>query len=100
MSARYGGGMNPIPAKLTAEGTITIPPEVLASAKLQPGDVELEVSGSAILIRRPWQPRQPVDIERMRSVIGCWKDRMPDMTADEWLDETRGPVELPPDNRG
>jgi hypothetical protein len=36
-----------------------------------------------------------VDPERMRAVIGIGKAELAGKTVDEWLDEMRGPVEVP-----
>ncbi len=41
---------------------------------------------------------KPVDLKRMRSVIGCLKDRLPEGSK-AWIDEMRGPVELPPQRK-
>ena len=83
-------------ATLSTKGEITIPREFLDSAGLKPGDlIELELRDRQIVVKGP--QRRVVDIERMRSVIGCAKDAMPEITAAQWLDETRGPAELPPE---
>ncbi len=41
---------------------------------------------------------KPVDLNRMRSVIGCLKGRLPEGSK-AWIEELRGPVELPPQHR-
>ena len=81
-------------ATLSTKGEITIPREFLDSAGWKPGDaIELELRDRQIVMRSP--QRRAVDFERMRSVVGCAKDAMPGIAAAKWLDETRGPVELP-----
>lgn len=83
-------------ATLTTQGEIVIPREFLISAGLKPGDqIELELGHREIVLRRPRE--RAVDLERMRSVLGCAKDAMPGITSAEWLEETRGAVELPPE---
>jgi bifunctional DNA-binding transcriptional regulator/antitoxin component of YhaV-PrlF toxin-antitoxin module len=82
-------------ATLTAQGEIAIPREFLDSAGIKPGDqIELELDNHEIVMRR--LRKRTVDLAGMRSALGCAKDAMPGITAAQWLDETRGPVELPP----
>ena len=38
---------------------------------------------------------KPVDLKRLRSVIGCLKNRLPEGSK-AWIEEMRGPVELAP----
>ena len=83
-------------ATLTAQGEIAIPREFLDSAGIKPGDqIELELGNREIVLRRPRQ--RTVDLERMRSVLGCAKDAMLGITSAQWIEETRGLVELPPE---
>ena len=83
-------------ATLTSKGEIAIPREFLDSAGIKPGDqIELELGDHEIVMRRP--RRGAVDLDRMRSALGCAKDAMPGITAAQWLDETRGAVELMPE---
>jgi AbrB family looped-hinge helix DNA binding protein len=79
-------------ATLTSKGQITIPAPIRKRLGLEAGQV-LEFDETA-----PFLKAVPVFDEReMRSVIGIAKDRIGRSTA-EWLDETRGPVELPPES--
>ena len=74
-------------AKLTSKGQITIPAPIRRRLGLEPGQV-LEFDEST-----PYLLATPVfDEKAMRALVGCTSDRTA-MTADEWLDETRGSVE-------
>ena len=76
-------------ATLTSKGQITIPVEIRRRLNLKPGQV-LEFDDVA-----PFLKAFPVfDEEAMRSVLGCAQGNL-GRSAAEWLDETRGPVELP-----
>jgi AbrB family looped-hinge helix DNA binding protein len=75
-------------ATLTSKGQITIPVEIRRRLGLEPGQV-LEFDDSV-----PFLKAVPVfDEDEMRSVLGCTEGRLGRSAAD-WLDETRGPVEL------
>jgi AbrB family looped-hinge helix DNA binding protein len=74
-------------ATLTSKGQITIPAKIRRKLALVPGQV-LEFDEDS-----PYLKAIPVfDEDAMRSVLGCAKGRL-GMTAEEWLDETRGPLE-------
>ena len=74
-------------ATLTSKGQITIPAPIRRRLGLKPGQV-LEFDESS-----PYLLATPVfDEKAMRALVGCTGDRMV-TTSDEWLDETRGPVE-------
>jgi AbrB family looped-hinge helix DNA binding protein len=74
-------------ATLTSKGQITIPLKIRRKLGLQPGQV-LDFDEDA-----PYLKAVPVfDEEKMRSVVGCAEGRL-GFTAQEWLDETRGPGE-------
>jgi len=74
-------------ATLTSKGQVTIPAPIRRRLGLEPGQV-LEFDESA-----PYLLATPVfDEQAMRALVGCTSGRMA-MTSDEWLDETRGPVE-------
>lgn len=74
-------------ATLTSKGQITIPAPIRRRLGLKPGQV-LEFDEST-----PYLLAMPVfDEQAMRALVGCTSGRMA-MTSDEWLDETRGPVE-------
>lgn len=73
-------------ATLTSKGQITIPAPIRRRLGLEPGQV-LEFDENT-----PYLLATPVfDEQAMRALVGCTKGRMA-MTADEWLDETRGSV--------
>lgn len=74
-------------ATLTSKGQITIPSSVRRRLGLKAGQV-LEFDEEA-----PYLLAVPAfDESRMRSVMGRARGRMA-MTSEEWLEETRGPVE-------
>ena len=80
---------NTMKATLTSKGQITIPARIRRKLGLQPGQVldfdEDSPYLKAVLV---------FDEEAMRSVLGCAEGKL-GMTTKEWLNETRGPVELP-----
>jgi AbrB family looped-hinge helix DNA binding protein len=79
-------------ATLTSKGQITIPAKIRRRLGLKAGQV-LDFDEEA-----PYLKAVPVfDVEAMRSVLGCAKEALDETTA-EWLDATRGPVELPEEN--
>jgi antitoxin PrlF len=74
-------------ATLTSKGQITIPTAIRQRLGLQAGQI-LEFDEEA-----PYILAVPVfDEEAMRAVIGCTRGRL-GKSSDEWLDETRGPVD-------
>ncbi len=76
-------------ATLASKGQITIPAKIRRKLGLKPGQV-LDFDEDA-----PYLKAVPVfDEQAMRSVLGCAKGRL-GMTTEEWLNETRGPVEIP-----
>ncbi len=76
-------------ATLTSKGQITIPAKIRRKLGLQTGQVLEFDEGS------PYLKAVPVfDEDAMRSVLGCAKGKL-GKTTREWLEETRGPVELP-----
>jgi AbrB family looped-hinge helix DNA binding protein len=76
-------------ATLTSKGQITIPAAIRRKLRLEPGQV-LDFDENA-----PFLKAVPVfDEDEMRSVLGCAKGDLGRNAAD-WLDETRGPADLP-----
>jgi len=78
-------------ATVTSKGQITIPLPLRRKFKLDAGTV-LEFDEQADYLRAT----RAVDPERMRSVIGIAKQELAGKTTRQWLEELRGPVELPP----
>ena len=80
-------------ATITSKGQVTIPVRVRRNLNLKPGDIlDFDENAECILARPAF------DAQAMRSALGCLKGRM-DQSAGEWLDETRGTVENPPETR-
>ncbi len=76
-------------ATLTSKGQITVPAKIRRRLGLRPGQV-LEFDEHA-----PFLKAVPVfDEEAMRSLIGCTEGALGKKTV-EWLEETRGLVQLP-----
>jgi AbrB family looped-hinge helix DNA binding protein len=75
---------------LTSKGQITIPSALRRKLHLKAGDV-LDFDENASFLKATKQ----VDEKRMRSTIGCAKSKFEGKTVKQWLDELRGPVELP-----
>jgi antitoxin PrlF len=80
-------------ATLTSKGQITIPAAIRERLGLKPGQV-LDFDENA-----PFLKAVPVfDEEEMASVVGCAKGALGGRSAAQWLEETRGPVALPPEH--
>lgn len=74
---------------LTSKGQITIPVAIRRRLGLEVGDV-LEFDDSAPYVKA----HKPFNIKQMRSAIG--RTKAPDCRgSEEWVEEFRGPVELP-----
>jgi len=77
-------------ATLTSKGQITLPVEIRRRLGLKPGDV-LEFDETAPYVKAS----KPFSREIMRQAIGRGKVRGSERTSSEWIEELRGPVELP-----
>lgn len=79
-------------ATLTSKGQITIPARIRRKLGLRAGQI-LDFDEDASYLRAV-----PVfDEDAMRSVLGCARGKL-GKTTSRWLDQTRGPVELPEDD--
>ena len=79
-------------ATLTSKGQITIPAVIRRRLGLKPGQI-LDFDEET-----PYLKAVPVfDEEEMKSVLGC-ATRALGRSSSEWLEETRGPVALPPES--
>lgn len=78
-------------ATVTSKGQITIPLPIRRKLKLHTGTV-LEFDEQADHLKAT----RCVDPERMRSVIGIAKKELAGKNTLTWLNELRGPVNLPP----
>jgi AbrB family looped-hinge helix DNA binding protein len=81
-------------ATVTSKGQITIPHAIRRRLGLHPGTV-LDFDASADHLRA----KKSADPTRMRSVIGIGRSELRHKKLEEWLDELRGPVELPSSRR-
>jgi AbrB family looped-hinge helix DNA binding protein len=77
-------------ATVTSKGQITIPLAIRRKLKLHTGTV-LEFDEQAHCLKAT----KAIDPDRMRSVIGLAKKEMAAKTTLQWLEELRGPVQLP-----
>ena len=78
-------------ATITSKGQITIPIKIRRRLNLKPGAV-LEFDDSAPYLKAI----KAYSAEAMYSTIGCCREsELP--ASDQWLEQTRGPVELPED---
>lgn len=81
-------------ATVTSKGQITIPQAIRKKLHLEPGTVlDFDERASHLKATRA------VDPKRMRAVVGIGRTELAGKTADEWLDELRGPVEIPKKRR-
>lgn len=83
-----------VKATVTSKGQITIPQAIRRKLGLQPGTV-LDFDERADYLRA----NKRVDPARMRSVVGMARAELSRKSVEKWLDELRGPVELPPAGR-
>jgi AbrB family looped-hinge helix DNA binding protein len=77
-------------ATVTSKGQITIPQAIREKLQLESGTV-LDFDERADHLKAT----KAVDPKRMRSVVGIGKSELAGKTVDEWLDELRGPAEVP-----
>lgn len=80
-------------ATVTSKGQITIPAAIRQRLGLTAGQV-LDFDEQAPYLKAVLV----FDEDEMRSVLGCAKGALGRGTK-QWLDETRGPVALPPEPR-
>ena len=78
-------------ATLTSKGQITIPVAVRKRLNLKTGDVLDFDDASPHLLARP-----DFSEKEMRAALGCTEGRA-QFSAEAWLEQTRGPVENPPE---
>jgi AbrB family looped-hinge helix DNA binding protein len=89
LTKRYYRGR--IKALVTTKGQVTIPKPLREQFGIRPSaEVDFVATGDGIRLRKV------VDRSRRRAVLGCLKDELAGRSTTEWLDELRGPVELPP----
>lgn len=81
-------------ATLTSKGQITIPLKIRQRLGLRPGQ-QLEFDETAPFLKAI----KVVDHRVWEKVRGVGKKRLPAGTIRDWLEQTRGPVELPPARR-
>ena len=81
-------------ATVTSKGQITIPLAIRRKLQLRRGTV-LEFDAGADHLKAT----KCADVTRMRSVIGIAKNELAGKSVQQWMDELRGPIDLPPDKR-
>ncbi len=74
---------------LTSKGQITLPVKIRRRLGLKPGDV-LEFDETVPYLKA----HRAFDVDTMRSVVGRGRGKTA-RTSDEWVEELRGPAELP-----
>jgi AbrB family looped-hinge helix DNA binding protein len=79
---------------VTSKGQVTIPKELREKFGIEPG-VQVDFTAAEDGIRL----RKAVDRSKRLGVLGCLKKQLAEHSVEEWLDELRGPVELPPSRR-
>jgi AbrB family looped-hinge helix DNA binding protein len=79
---------------VTTKGQVTIPKLLREQFGISPGaEVNFVACEGGI------QLRKVVDRSLSQSVVGSLRDELAGRTVAEWMDELRGPVELPPHRR-
>lgn len=81
-------------AVITTKGQVTIPHRIRRRLNLKPGQI-LEFDERTPFVKAT----KAVDVERMRSVIGMFKKELAGKSTKQWLEMTRGPVELAPGDK-
>jgi len=81
-------------ATVTSRGRVTIPAKSRRRLQIRTGTV-LDFDEDADHLKAV----KAGDPERMRSVVGLGRRETSAKTSSEWLDELRGPVEVPPRRR-
>jgi AbrB family looped-hinge helix DNA binding protein len=81
-------------ATLTSKGQITIPLKIRQRLGLKTGQ-QLEFDEEAPFVKAI----KVLDESAWEKARGIGRKRLPAASAKDWLDQTRGPVELPPIRR-
>lgn len=81
-------------ATVSSKGQITIPLAIRRKLELRKGTV-LEFDEQADHLKAA----RAVDVARMRSVVGIARRELAGKSAREWMEEVRGPVDLPRSTR-
>jgi AbrB family looped-hinge helix DNA binding protein len=77
-------------AWVTTKGQVTIPKALRDKFGIVPGGkVDFVESGDGIHLRKV------VDPAAGKKVLGCLKDELAEKTVDAWVNDLRGPVEIP-----
>jgi AbrB family looped-hinge helix DNA binding protein len=81
-------------ATVTSKGQVTIPQAIRERLGIKPGQV-LEFDEIAPIL----QATKVIDEQRRRAVLGCARKQLAGKTTLEWIEEVRGPVALPEEQR-
>lgn len=79
-------------ATITSKGRMTIPIAIRRKLNLKAGQI-LDFDESVPFLKAT----KVIDASGMYAVIGCCRQAMKGLSAEKWLNEIRGPVELPAD---
>ena len=77
-------------ATIAETGAVVIPLDIRQKLNLAPGEL-LEFDEKSPFLKAV----KVVNEALMRSALGCCREALPGQSSDQWLNETRGPVELP-----
>lgn len=88
----YSYYISSMTAQITSKGQVTIPVSIRRRLNLRPGDA-LQFDEDAPFVKAV----KAYDMARMKSAVGCCRERSSVYGSRTWLDETRGTVDLPPD---
>lgn len=79
---------------VTSKGQITIPKPLRDQFGIEVGtEISFDAAGDGIRLRKVVSRAKP------SAALGCLKGELASRSVEQWIDELRGPVELPPRRR-